>query len=208
MSITIVILWFLYALRFVRQENIYKTNPGLIPPRWNYDVQLSLTTWQITEYEAQLTKYDDLIHNFVPGTWTQEVDLWNWVKGTTKINQKPASDWFIEKARALENLGRYTEAIETYNDMFGYYPVNSVARINLWELYITLKKPELAVLQFIKLLEAFPGFDNYYYKQVARLYLQLWDAEQAGQRYIKYEKVGWKRNEDLMSQIKVLKDAE
>jgi hypothetical protein len=51
--------------------------------------------------------------------------------GMAEINSKPEVDWFFEKARALEYLGRYNEAIETLNQVFDHYENSSVARNNL-----------------------------------------------------------------------------
>lgn len=204
-SVVFALILLVIVSLILRQQRKYTNNPGLIPPKGDYDIQVVLTDKQKDFFEENLKKYDDLIKNFVPGTWSQEIEIASGIVATRKDTQKPAADRFIEKARALENLGRYSEAIRTYNEFFSYYPINSVGRINLWELYETLKKPEMAILQYQKLLEEYPNFDRYYYKKIVRLYLKLNDPEQAGQRYIKYELIGWTKDEELMNQIKEMK---
>jgi hypothetical protein len=46
---------------FIKQQKMYKNNPGLIPPKGAYDLQIVLTDEQKTIFEADLKKYNDLI---------------------------------------------------------------------------------------------------------------------------------------------------
>lgn len=50
-----------YAVIIIRQQKTYEKNPGIIPPRSNYDVTLELWEQERSDLEAKLTKYNDLI---------------------------------------------------------------------------------------------------------------------------------------------------
>ncbi|HCY20462.1 TPA: hypothetical protein DIC40_01070 [Patescibacteria group bacterium] len=73
--IALIFIGFLCMVYVIRQQNLYEKNPGLIPPRNNYDVKIELNDQEKAKLEEELKKYDDLIQNFVPATGQQEVDL-------------------------------------------------------------------------------------------------------------------------------------
>ena len=53
----------------------------------------------------------------------------------TLDNMKPNPDWFVEKARNEEYLGRYGDAIKTLNSVFDHYENSSVAWNNIGTIY-------------------------------------------------------------------------
>lgn len=189
----------------IRQQNLYEKNPGLIPPRNNYDVKIELNDQEKAKLEEELKKYDDLIQNFVPATGQQEVDLWDGNKGMIEPISKPDAQRFYGKATALEKLGRYTEAIKTLNEVFEHYEESATARNSLWLLYSKVGEHKYAIMNFQKIIDTFGDPIFQYYERIIRTYLIIWDGEQAWQRYIKYEKAWGKRNEELMSLIKAAK---
>jgi len=204
--IVVIILAGIWAVLYIKQQKFYDNNPGLIPPKTNYDVEFNLTEDEATPFEENVKKYDDLIKNFVPSTWEQEIDLGNGIKWTATTISQPKAEWFLGKAKNLQYLGRYTEAIQTYNELFKLYETNTDWLIDLWELYKRIKEWNLALLQYKKLVEVDPKTYMSYYKEIIKIYLNLNDPEQAGQRYIKYELAWWERNEVLMNDIKSMKE--
>lgn len=206
--IVVILLIAVYAVLYMKQQKTYQENPGLIPPKENYDIQVDLTTGEIAEFEAEVQKYTDLIENFVPGTGEKIIDFGSGIKGTAEVEKLPDDDWFIQKANALGNLGRYTEAITTINEMFVLYPNSRVGLISLSNIYISLEKYSLAITYLEKLVELYGEGSLDYYRDLIAAYLTIDNAEQAGQRYIKYEQAGGPRDEDLMRKIKSMKAQE
>ena len=202
--IIILILCGAYLWRYVKQQNIYEKNPGLLPPRRNYDINVSITPEQKTKYEADLKKYDTLIKDFKPTTGSQEIDFGSGVKWTAETIQKPEAEWFYEKARALEYLWRYTESIKTLNKLFTYYQNSAVARNNLGAMYANLGEYKYAIMNFKKLVEVFGDPYNEYTERIIRLYIDMGNGQEAGRWYVKYEENGGVRNEWLINQIKEL----
>lgn len=116
----VIILATIYTAVYIKQQKLYENNPGLIPPKTNYDVTLDIADDQKQILEDNLKKYDDLIKDFVPSTG--EMNLGSGLIATDLTANQPKSSWFLAKAKNLQYLGRYTEAIQTYNQLFEIYP--------------------------------------------------------------------------------------
>jgi hypothetical protein len=59
--IAAILVLFVVVSVLIKQQNMYENNPGLIPSKGTYDVQIVLTDEQKTIFEADLKKYNDLI---------------------------------------------------------------------------------------------------------------------------------------------------
>lgn len=175
-------------------------NPGLVAPRKNYDVSVELSSGDKIKHEQQVAEYDTLIKDAL----AKMDDAPQTGSGEVSVENLPDEMWFVRKAEALENLGRYTQAIETLNEMFGYYEESIVGREMLGTLYRQLEEYPLAIRNYEKIIEINGDEWGVYAKKIAKMYVELGDGQTAGQRYIKYEENGGERNKALMIDIKEL----
>lgn len=195
-TIVFAIILFIFLFFYIKQTNLYNQNPGLIPPRSNYDVQLDITDEEKLSLEKKVKEFDDLIQNFEPTiTGSQEFISWD-------IKHKPSADRFYEKARALEYLGRYNESIKTLNQVFDYYQNSSVAWNNLWVLYARVWEHEIALKNFEKLVEVFGDPYGDYAERIVDLYLKLENPDWATQHIKDYVKKWWTPSINIINRVR------
>lgn len=128
-----------------------------------YRVDVKLTPEQRLEYEEQVRIADRKIK-------------------AVKPPDKPDIDYFIDKARYQEYLGRYGEAIDTLLESFKYYGNTSAGWNNIAKLYDKVGDYRNAIVFYNKLIDSFSL--NRYYVDVA------WDYYRLGKYKIAFEAYG------------------
>lgn len=130
---------------------------------FRYNVNLDLTPEQKIEYEEKVRLMDGKIKS-------------------VKYPDKPDIDFFIEKARYQEYLGKYGKAIQTLLEAFKYYENTTAGWNNIARLYDKVGDYQSATVFYKKLIEMFRL--NQYYVDLARDFYML------GQYKLAYEAYG------------------
>ena len=94
-----------------------------------------------------------------------------------EVGRKPNESRFIDKAKALEALGRYTEAIKTLNSVFRWYNASTNTWNALGALYEQVGEYKYAAMNYAKSIETM-GTGNIpfeYYQKLTDLYIQAKD---------------------------------
>jgi tetratricopeptide (TPR) repeat protein len=196
-AIGIIILATVVAIVVIKIQRNYAKNPEMIPVRKDYTVEVQLTPEQEMEYETNIIEADQKIQEYFQ-TGQQ-------LSGEIRIKTDPDEQLFINKAMYQKYLGRYNEAIETFQQIFTRYKDSIYALNNLALIYEEVKEYGLAIKLYQKIQEKYPQYTLDALYKMAQLYTMLGDKEAAGEEYINYEKSGWQRDEGLMEAIRQLK---
>jgi tetratricopeptide (TPR) repeat protein len=154
----------------------------MIPVRKDYTVEVQLTPEQEMEYETNIIEADQKIQEYFQ-TGQQ-------LSGEIRIKTDPDEQLFINKAMYQKYLGRYNEAIETFQQIFTRYKDSIYALNNLALIYEEVKEYGLAIKLYQKIQEKYPQYTLDALYKMAQLYTMLGDKEAAGEEYINYEKSG------------------
>lgn len=196
-AIGIIILATVVAIVVIKIQRNYAKNPEMIPVRKDYTVEVQLTPEQEMEYETNIIEADQKIQEYFQ-TGQQ-------LSGEIRIKTDPDEQLFINKAMYQKYLGRYNEAIETFQQIFTRYKDSIYALNNLALIYEEVKEYKLAIKLYQKIQEKYPEYTLDTLYKMAQLYTMLGDKEAAGEQYIQYEKSGGQRDEGLMEAIRQLK---
>lgn len=184
----------------IQKHQINNMNPWLREPRKNYDRPVEMSADDKAKYEQQITEYDTLIKDAI----NNMKDVPQTTSGEVSVESLPDEMWFVRKAQALQALWKYTEAIETINQLFAYYDESTMGRDTLGNMYRELEEYERAISTFQKIIETNGDEWWVYAKKISKMYVELGDGQAAGQWYIKYEENGWQRSKNLMDDIRAL----
>ena len=127
---------------------------------------VDLTAEEIVESEAEVEKWNDLIvrtpalkkllaEKMDTGKESELPDDVGFFLASDPDDFRPPVDLFVEKARALEKLGRIGEAIRTYDELFEIYANSSVGWNNRGRLYEKIGDYAEAVENYKKLIDVF-----------------------------------------------------
>lgn len=201
--IVLIVLFIVLIGRLKRQKDggLKLGGEMLLTP--NYDQKVELSVEERLSYEAEVQKYDDLINNFVPGTG-KEIDLGNGIKGITDESQ-PSQSWFLEKAKNLALLGKYTDAIKTVHKAMSYDPTSLPPLEALARLYRDASAYQKALDTFQEVITIDPQQQMIYMNDIIQMYIYLGDAETAGDQYVEFIKMWGEKNLVLINQIRELK---
>lgn len=191
-AIGIIVLGTVTAIVTIKIQKKYDENPGLVPPKKNYDIDVKITPEQEMEYETNVIEFNRKIEEFLNGTGNNGKD-------------KPKEDRFIEKAKNLKYMWKYSEAIEAINEASTIYEKSIYIRTNLGMIYEELKEYKMALNIYQKIIEIYPKNTLDFLPKIAEMYVRLGDKEMAWKYYIQYEMSGGQRNEGLMEAIRQLK---
>jgi tetratricopeptide (TPR) repeat protein len=148
------------------------------------------------EYETEVLDADIKINEYFYGTG-QKDDNYKIVFGANE-------QLFINKANNLKYLGKYNEAIQTFQEIFTRYKDSIYALNNLALIYEELKEYELAIKLYEKIIDIYPKYASDGLYKISALYMILGDKETAGKYYIHYELSGGVKDEALMQGIRQL----
>ena len=141
----------------------------------HYDLSLIEEEYRNEEYENQFVIYQDKL----------EVAVKEYMEEGGK---KPMTDFFIEKSRYANYLGKVDWAIEILDYFFEYYDNSSVGWNNLAKLYESKGEYNKANEQYFKFINAFGErnvWGSYYY--VIKNYMAMDDREKVEEYYEKYK---------------------
>ena len=127
-----------------------------------YEVPVQLSQAERTAYEERITLLDKEINAIKPP-------------------ERPDIDFFIEKARAEEYLGRYGQAVDTLLNAFKYYQNTSAGWNNIAKLYDKMGEYKSAIVFYTKLIDAFSL--NRYYLDIAWDNYRLGNLDTAREAY-------------------------
>lgn len=167
------------AIVVIKNQQKYNKNPELIPIKKDYNIEVDLPPEQEMEYETEVLDSDRKINEYFYGTG-QKDDNYKIVFGANE-------QLFINKANNLKNLGKYNEAIQTFQEIFTRYKDSVYALNNLALIYEELKEYELAIKLYEKIMEKYPEYALDALYKISALYMMLGDKETAGKYYIQYE---------------------
>lgn len=141
-----------------------------------YEVSVDLTPELRAQYENQIIEMEKTIRGVIPP-------------------DKPDIDFFIEKARAEEYLGRYGRAIETLLGAFQFYENSISGFSNIANLYDKVGEYDKAIIFYKQLIEKF----NYYkyYGSLAWDYYRLNKLELAQEAYGRFAQLARGKDEEL-----------
>lgn len=113
------------------------------------------------------------------------------VRAYKKGGEKPDTDYFIEKARYAQYLGRNDWAKEILNDIFNYYDNSSVGWNNLAKIYEEEKDYVKANEYYQKMIDTF-GESNYwsFYYYICNNLMLMDDKAKTKECYDKYKSLG------------------
>ena len=155
----------------VKTQREYDKNPGLIPPKKNYNVHVTLTPEQEMEYETNIVEAERKINETI-ASGKQQIELQSGAKSS--IAMIPDMSLFVDKATNLELLGRYNEAIETINEAFrNWYDKDIYGRNYLAFLYRDVKEYDIAINLYERILEEYPEYSLDILSKLTQIYIQL-----------------------------------
>ncbi len=115
----------------------------------------------------------------------------NYEQGGMIVEEKPNSDFFIEKARYAQYLGQTDWAIEILNNLFDYYDNSSVAWNNLAKLYEKKGDYNKANEYYQKIIDVFGEGQKWgFYYYIAKNCLIMDNKEKVEEYYEKYKSFG------------------
>ena len=196
-AIVIIVLGTIAAIVVIKTQKKHNENPELIPIKKDYNIKVELSDEQEMEYETNVLDTDRKINEYFYGTG-QKDENYKLVFGSNE-------QLFINKATNLKYLGRYNEAIETFQEIFRRYKDSIYALNNLAIIYEEVKEYELAIKLYQKIQEKYPQYALDALYKITQLYTFLGDKDAAGKSYISYELSGGQRDEGLMEAIRQLK---
>ncbi len=118
-------------------------------------------------------------------------------------DKKPNPDFFVEKARYANYLGRTDWAIEILNETFAYYDNSSVAWNNLAKIYEEKKDYNKANEYYQKIIDTFGEqqmWGQYYY--MIKNYMLAGNKEKTREYYEKYLKLGGSKDGETEEYLK------
>lgn len=178
-TIVIIVIATVVAIISIKIQQKYDENPGMIPVRKNYNIEVKLAPEQEMEYETNIIDADQKIKAYFQ-TGQQ-------MSGQIKLNITPDEQLFINKAMNQKYLGRYNEAIETFQEIFQRYENSVYALNNLAIIYEEVKEYKLAIKLYQKIQEEYPQYALDALYKIAQIYTFLGDKDAAGKNYISYE---------------------
>ncbi len=169
--------WFLFSQK--EEKGFYSKhyNADLI----NIESIEGITLEMAQEYKEKFIEYQDKLEEATK----------NYEEGGREIEEKPSSDFFIEKSRYAQYLGQTDWAIEILNELFKYYENSSVAWNNLAKLYEKKKDYIKANEYYQKMIDTFGEeqfWGQYYY--IVKNYMTIGDKEKAREYYERYKSFG------------------
>mgnify|MGYP001615164918 CR=1 FL=1 len=148
----------------------------------NYVVPVNLTQEERADYEAKIVEANDKIK-------------------AVKAPERPDIDYFIDKARFLEYLGRYSDAINTLLDSLKYYENTSVGWNNLAKLYEKVGDYKSAIFFYGKLVDVFSM--NRYYLDIAWDYYRIGKLDLAREAYGRFAQITMSKDIELYNLLYV-----
>jgi len=171
---------------------------------------VDLTAERVAELELEVAKWDDLIVRTPElkklvfekmGTEfeTELPDEAGFFPTSDPTDLRPPPDFFIEKANALEKLGRVGEAIRTYDELFQIYENSSVGWNNRGRLYEKIGDYPEAVENYAKLIDVFSL--NQYRFDIAKAWQKAGEIEKAKTAYSLWQKETGGKNSSFAEKI-------
>lgn len=152
-------------------------------------IEVDLTPEQQQQYEEKLQMWSEKLTNFVPEEDAED--------------KRPSMDYFIEKARYEEYLGRLGDATKTLKKGMELYPISSVGWNNLAKIYEKQGKYKKALEMYEKILSNFPILQQYHV-DIIKMNIILKNKEEALKVYNAYkEKTGF-QDPNLYKKIRAL----
>ena len=139
---------------------------------YDYTETINLSSEQRAALESDVAKWDELIKN--PPEEILE-----------KFNNRPAFDYFVEKARAQEYLGQIGKAIKTLEEGFVFYENSSVGWHNLGRLYEKVGDYKKAVKNYQKIIDVFHRYE--YNLDVSKAWYKAGEDNKAREAYLLFE---------------------
>ena len=160
-------------------------------------VPVDLSEEETAALEAEVIKWDTIIEQAPAlkklvaeaqesGTEEELPDEAGFYETTDLSDLRPDPDFFVEKARVLEQLGRIGEAIKTYDDLFAIYDNSSVGWNNRGRLYEKIGDYAEAVENYKKLIDVFSL--SQYRLDIAKAWEKAGEIEKAKTAYELWQK--------------------
>lgn len=159
--------------------------------QWKIKVDLSPEEKQ--ELETKLTEYEDRIKTYQPG----DEDF------TTPDAPIP---YWVDLARAQEDLGQLKNALSTYLKAQKIYPRSQAIENNIGRLYEKAGEYEKAIEQYLYMSEEFQA-PQYLY-DITKVYIQLKDRKNAEKFFNAWQLGTQRTDEQVQRAIKALRDEE
>lgn len=157
---------------YTEQYNVNSLDLGKIP---NTNPEIA------KRYKDKFIEYQDKL----------EAAVREYEAGGKQELMKPNPDFFVEKARYADYLGKSDWAIGILNETFIYYDNSSVAWNNLAKIYEERKDYAKANEYYQKIIDTFGEgqmWGQYYY--MIKNYMLAGDKEKAREYYQKYRRLG------------------
>ncbi|GEM_PF-2786080 len=126
------------------------------------------------------------------------------VETTTVFEPRPPFQWFLKIARAQEDLGYLSDALDTYKKGMAIYEFSQVAWNNMGHLEEQMGHYDAAIGYYQQIIDQF-GFTQYYI-DIANAYVKKGDSNKAQSAYNQYRLITKKTDLGMEQQIQSLRE--